>query len=98
MKGFEPTTAIKKMLKMTGRKRVIQGGTSAGKTYGLLIILANEAIRTPNLQISVIGPTMPHLRKGAMKDFRDSMTSLNRWKDSQWLERDLKYTYQMVVI
>ena len=81
------------MLKMTGRKRVIQGGTSAGKTYGLLIILANEAIRTPNLQISVIGPTMPHLRKGAMKDFKDSMTSLNRWKDSQWLERDLKYTY-----
>ena len=36
---FKRTTAISKLLLLEKRKKVIQGGTSAGKTFGILPIL-----------------------------------------------------------
>jgi len=40
---FVVTTAIKKLLAMKARKRIIQGGTWAGKTYGIIPILIDYA-------------------------------------------------------
>ena len=45
MSEFVVTTAIKKMSRLKARKRVIQGGTSAGKTFGVLPLLIDRAIR-----------------------------------------------------
>ena len=42
---FKRTTAINKMMAMTKRKRVIQGGTSSGKTYGIIPILIDYATK-----------------------------------------------------
>ena len=42
---FVVTTAIKKLLKLKKRKKIVQGGTSAGKTFGILPILIDRAIR-----------------------------------------------------
>ena len=50
---FVVTTAIKKLLKLKKRKKIVQGGTSAGKTFGILPILIDRAIRTSNVEISV---------------------------------------------
>ena len=91
--SFKPTTAVKKMLAMKGKRRVVQGGTSAGKTFGIVVILADRAIKTPNLEISIVGPTIPHLKKGALKDFKKAMLMLNRWDDSKWHGGDSKYTF-----
>lgn len=44
---FVRTTAINKILALGQRKKVIQGGTSAGKTYGILPILLDKAARYP---------------------------------------------------
>ena len=42
---FQTTTAIRKLHALKKRKKVIQGGTSAGKTFGILPILIDRCIR-----------------------------------------------------
>ncbi len=91
--GFVLTTAIKKMSRLTARKRVVQGGTSAGKTFGILPLLIDKAIREPNLEISVVSESIPHLRRGALKDFLKIMLMLNRYRDNQFNKSTLKYKF-----
>ena len=90
---FQTTTAIKKLHALTKRKKVIQGGTSAGKTFGILPILIDRAIRTPMLETSIVSESIPHLRRGAMKDFLKIMMMTGRYRDSQWNRSALKYTF-----
>ncbi len=47
-----------------------QGGTGAGKTYSTLQYLLYLAAGEKGLVISVVGETLPHLKRGAMRDFR----------------------------
>ena len=93
MDEFIVTTAIKKMSRLKARKKVIQGGTSAGKTFGILPLLIDKAIKEPNLEISVVSESIPHLRRGALKDFLKIMIMLNRYRDSQFNKSTLKYTF-----
>ena len=93
MSEFVLTTAIKKMSRLKARKRVVQGGTSAGKTFGILPLLIDKAIKEPNLEISVVSESIPHLRRGALKDFLKIMIMLNRYRDNQFNKSTLKYTF-----
>ena len=93
MNEFILTTAIKKMSRLKARKRVVQGGTSAGKTFGILPLLIDQAIKEPNLEISVVSESIPHLRRGALKDFLKIMIMLNRYRDNQFNKSTLKYTF-----
>jgi phage terminase large subunit len=93
MSEFVVTTAIKKMLRLKKRKRIIQGGTLAGKTFGVLPILIDKAIREPLLEISVVSESIPHLRRGALKDFLKIMMMTNRYRDVQFNKSTLKYTF-----
>jgi phage terminase large subunit len=93
MSEFVVTTAIKKMLRLKKRKRIVQGGTSAGKTFGVLPILIDKAIREPLLEISVVSESIPHLRRGALKDFLKIMMMTNRYRDIQFNKSTLKYTF-----
>jgi len=90
---FQTTTAIRKLHALTKRKKVIQGGTSAGKTFGILPILIDRCLRTPNLETSVVSESVPHLRRGAVKDFLKIMMYTNRYRDNQWNRSTLKYTF-----
>jgi phage terminase large subunit len=90
---FQTTTAIKKLHALTKRKKVIQGGTSAGKTFGILPILIDRCIRNANTETSVVSESVPHLRRGAIKDFLKIMMSTGRYRDSQWNRGVLKYSF-----
>ena len=90
---FQSTTAIKKLHALKKRKKVIQGGTSAGKTFGILPILIDRCIRTPYLETSVVSESIPHLRRGAMKDFLKIMIETGRYRDAHWNRSSLKYTF-----
>ena len=90
---FQSTTAIRKLHALKKRKKVIQGGTSAGKTFGILPILIDRCIRTPYLETSVVSESIPHLRRGAMKDFLKIMIETGRYRDAQWNRSSLKYTF-----
>ena len=90
---FQTTSAIRKLYALKKRKKVIQGGTSAGKTFGILPILIDRCIRTPYLETSVVSESIPHLRRGAMKDFLKIMIETGRYRDGQWNRSALKYTF-----
>ena len=77
---------------MTARKKVIQGGTSAGKTYAILSVLIHIAAKAKT-EISVVSESIPHLRRGAMKDFGKVMQWTNRWRDEGWNKTLLTYTF-----
>lgn len=93
MSDFVYTTAIKKLRKLKKRIKIVPGGTSAGKTFGILPILIDKAIKTPNLEISVVSESIPHLRRGALKDFEKIMRSTNRWVEGSYSKSLLKYTF-----
>ncbi len=91
--GFQYTTAIRRLRGLTKRIKVVPGGTSAGKTYGIIPILIDRAARTPNLEISIVSETVPHLRKGALKDFIKIMQDTGRWVNGRYNKSLLKYTF-----
>tara|TARA_R100001443_G_scaffold18979_1_gene30283 strand:- start:912 stop:2069 length:1158 start_codon:yes stop_codon:yes gene_type:complete len=90
---FKRTKAINKILALKKRIKIIQGGTSAGKTYGIIPILINKAIINPNLEISIVAESMPHLRRGCIKDFIKILKETNRYNDENFNKSFYKYTF-----
>jgi len=87
------TTAIDKILALKKRIKIIQGGTSAGKTFGILPILIHKAADTPSLEISVVAESIPHLRRGALRDFLKIMKWTNRYFDDRYNKSHLRYDF-----
>jgi len=90
---FIRTTAINKLRKLKKRTKIVQGSSSAGKTYGILAILIDTATKNSNLEISVVSETIPHLRRGCIKDFLKLMMWTNRMNESNWNKTLLTYTF-----
>ena len=56
-----------------------QGGTSSGKTFGIILALIYYLEATDaNLVVSVIGMSVPHLKTGALRDFDTICNMLGR--------------------
>lgn len=91
--GFFYTSALKKLRKLKKRIKKVPGGTSAGKTFSILPILIDKATKTPLLEISVVSESIPHLRKGAMKDFLKIMKATGRYNDARWNRSLLTYYF-----
>lgn len=87
------TKALDKLQQLDSRVKIVRGGTSAGKTICILLILIDYAIRNKGKEISVVSESIPHLRRGAYKDFLGLLKGLNRYKDSQLNKSLLKYTF-----
>ena len=90
---FQRTSAINKILALKKRIKIVQGGTSAGKTYGILPILIDKACKQPNTEISVVSESIPHLRRGALRDFLKIMKSTQRFVDERYNKSLLKYEF-----
>ena len=56
--GFKYTTAIKKLRRLKKRIKKIPGGTSAGKTFGIIPILIDRATRNKGLEISIVSESL----------------------------------------
>lgn len=91
---FLRTTAINRLLKLKKRIKVVQGGTSAGKTFGIIPILIDYATKNPNTEISIVSESIPHLRRGAIKDFLKILHWTQRYKEPLWNRTLLTYTFE----
>ena len=87
------TTAINKIEALKKRIKIIQGGTSAGKTYGILPILITKASTYSQTEISVVAESIPHLRRGALKDFLKIMKETGRYFDERFNKSLLRYEF-----
>ena len=90
---FRKTTAIRKILNLKKRIKIIQGGTSAGKTFGILPVLIDKAARHEGIEISVVAETIPHLRRGALKDFLKIMKWTGRFFEDRFNKSLLRYEF-----
>ena len=90
---FVRTTAINKILRIKARKKVIQGSTSAGKTYGIIPILIDKATKKERLKITVVAETLPSVKEGALDIFKIVMFDTGRWIEDNWNASSLTYTF-----
>jgi len=88
------TTAAEKLLDLKERIKVVQGGTSASKTFSILMILIDKAQTNKNLTIHVISESYPHLRDGAIKDFKTILLGRNYWEDDRWNKTEKEYSFE----
>ena len=92
---YSITTATKKVQSMTKRIRILQGGTSASKTISVLLYLIHLAQSDTKATLtSVVSESFPHLRRGALRDFKNIMQAHHYWKDSLWNATDSIYTFE----
>lgn len=67
------------------------GGTRSGKTFSTLQVLAELAKGCSGLLISVVSETMPHLKRGAIRDFKEILA--DEWDDGAWNKSESIYTF-----
>ena len=92
---YQITTALKKLKQLKKRIRGIAGGTSASKTISIIQILIDQAQRdTKPTLTSITSESMPHLKRGAVRDFLNIMQEHNYFKDSRWNKTDFTYTFE----
>lgn len=90
---FQRTTAQEKIAKLRKRVRIVQGGTSSSKTFSILPLLITHAIQNPHTEISVVSESIPHLKRGAIKDFINILIMRGMYRDTQFNKSDLKYRF-----
>jgi len=61
------------------RVKVNQGGTSSGKTYGILEVIFTKLLENPGWIATIIGQDIPNLKKGALRDFEERILVANPW-------------------
>lgn len=88
------TTAVDKILALRKRLRILQGGSSAGKTIAMLLILIDRAQSEKGKLFSVVSETLPHLKKGAIRDFLNIMEGHGYYNDANWNRTDYIYTFE----
>lgn len=87
------TTAQTKIAKLRKRIRVVQGGTSSSKTFSIIPLLIQYAVQTPKSEISVVSESIPHLKRGAIRDFLKIMDWTYNLNINNWNKSNLTYTF-----
>ena len=70
---------------------VNKGGTRSGKTWSLLQLCATLATHCDGILISVVGETLPFLKRGVIRDFHSMMGGA--WNADNWNATDLVYSF-----
>jgi phage terminase large subunit len=87
------TTAQKKIAQLKKRIRIIQGVTSSSKTFTILSFLIQYAIDNPNSEISVVAESIPHIKRGALKDFIKIMRWIGNFNEGNFNQSSLTYRF-----
>lgn len=92
---YSQTTATNKILALKKKVRAVAGGTSASKTISILLYLIARAQsdKTPTLT-SVVSESIPHLKRGAIRDFKNILKAHGYWKEGRWNITDSIYTFE----
>lgn len=73
----------------------LKGGTRSSKTWSVLQLLNTIAAKTkrPRL-ISVVSETLPHLKRGAIRDFKKMLNDDEIYNPDLWHDTDKTYSYK----
>ena len=87
------TTAQTKIARLTKRIRIVQGGTSSSKTFSILPLLIDYAINNKLSEISIVSESMPHLKRGALRDFKKIMDWTDNFYPENYNKSSSTYTF-----
>ena len=74
------------------RRSLNEGGTASSKTYSILQLLIQIARSAKtNLLISVVSESMPHLKRGCIKDFKDILGE--EWDENKYNMTEHQYHF-----
>lgn len=74
------------------------GGTRSGKTYSIIQLLflqclGEERRGDPPTITSIVSESMPHLKRGAIRDFKTILKDEGIWDEEKWSETGKTYTF-----
>ena len=72
----------------------LKGGTRSGKTWSVLQLLdvIGRRSKKPRLA-SVVSETLPHLKRGAIRDYKNMLETEGVYLPNQWHDTDKIYSY-----
>lgn len=87
-------------LKQPGVRNIVnKGGTRSSKTWSILQILYLIALKSKRPRtISVVSETMPHLKRGCIRDFKDMLKADGLWDENKWNATDFVYSVEQSII
>lgn len=91
--AFQVTTATEKIMAMEARIKIVQGSTSAGKTWAILPLIADDLLYEGGKKGLATGQTHPSVMAGPRTIFEEIMTDMNRWDQKAWNGMSGKYTF-----
>jgi phage terminase large subunit len=77
------TTALRKISSLKKRIWGLQGGQGAGKTYSVLTLMINHAIKHPNKEIYIASAELSKMRDTVIKDAINILRAFNKYKEVQ---------------
>jgi phage terminase large subunit len=90
---LQKTTAQDKIGILRKRVRIVRGGTSSSKTFSIIPMLIHHAVTNPKQEISVVAETIPHLRRGALRDFLKIMDMIGMYDDTCYNKSTMTYKF-----
>ena len=69
-----------------------EGGSRSGKTYSIIQLLCGIAQQNPGIRISIVSHSLPHIKRGAFRDFKLIMQDCGWWNEDNWRATDFYYT------
>jgi phage terminase large subunit len=69
------------------------GGGDSSKTFSIIPMLITYAVQKDNTEISIVSESIPHLRRGAIRDFLKIMQMVGMYDPNKWNKSSLTYTF-----
>ena len=69
------------------------GGGDDSKTFSIIPMLITYAVQKDNTEISIVSESIPHLRRGAIRDFLKIMQMVGMYDPNKWNKSSLTYTF-----
>lgn len=70
-----------------------EGGSRSSKSFSIVQLLCGLARNTAGLRISIVSHSLPHIKRGAYRDFKLIMQQTGWWKEDSWRATDFVYTF-----
>jgi phage terminase large subunit len=71
-----------------------EGGSRSSKSYSVVQLLIHIAISNPNIRISMVSHSLPHIKRGVYRDFKGIMEQWGIWDEKDFRYTDFIYTFK----
>lgn len=85
---------MRKVFGLSKRIRAVCGGTSASKTISILVWLIDYCQTHQKKSVWVVSESVPHLKLGAIQDFKNIMVGHGYWNQKNWNATDYIYNFE----